>query len=234
MTKVRCYTCSTDLKDQEELNDHKESEWHSCNWKLRSANILPLSEYECYVKMKFDEIDSSNHNIYSCCICKKYYKSLNTLNAHFDSKKHKGAVKLSETKAEKNKKSKICKQSKSIFFEDYQPSAVKPTKKSERTCMVPCYVCSFCCNKFSGFECLHDYLTSEHSSKNPVVKDLNSPDQYYSFLMNGRRKSEKPKHYECMPKTLSRLEIFERDKVVRSNPLTETKITCSLDDEIIR
>ncbi|KAG5498720.1 hypothetical protein JKF63_03008 [Porcisia hertigi] len=87
----RCGTCNVVLEDGEGMRTHYGSEFHLTNVRRRVEGLRPLSQQEHRFADKDVEgakLDECGAPLYSCTLCKKTFRSVQTLQAHVRSTAH--------------------------------------------------------------------------------------------------------------------------------------------------
>ncbi|KAK7201107.1 zinc-finger protein [Novymonas esmeraldas] len=87
----RCGTCNVALDNGEVLRAHYSSELHLANVRRRVDGLRPLSQQEHRVAsdgMEGATLDESGAPVYSCTLCKKTFRSVQTLQTHVRSTAH--------------------------------------------------------------------------------------------------------------------------------------------------
>ncbi|KAG5472444.1 hypothetical protein LSCM1_03843 [Leishmania martiniquensis] len=87
----RCGTCHLSLESGEILRAHYGSELHLTNVRRRVDGLRPLSQQEHRFvsrEMKGAALDESGAPVYSCTLCKKTFRSVQTLQTHIRSTAH--------------------------------------------------------------------------------------------------------------------------------------------------
>ncbi|KAG5472821.1 hypothetical protein LSCM4_02145 [Leishmania orientalis] len=87
----RCGTCNLLLESGEVLRAHYGSEFHLTNVRRRVEGLRPLSQQEhrfASREMEGAALDESGAPVYSCTLCKKTFRSVQTLQTHIRSTAH--------------------------------------------------------------------------------------------------------------------------------------------------
>ncbi|KPA83281.1 zinc-finger protein conserved [Leptomonas pyrrhocoris] len=87
----RCGTCNVALDDAEALRNHYGSEVHLTNVRRRVEGLRPLNQQEQrHAQQEIDGagVDESGAPVYSCTLCKKTFRSVQTLQTHIRSTAH--------------------------------------------------------------------------------------------------------------------------------------------------
>lgn len=91
----RCTTCDVTFESTEAFSRHYNSEWHLANVRRRVESVRPLTvaEFSQVHKARQDEaeatgIDANGAPVYSCTLCRKTFRSVQTLQTHVRSTAH--------------------------------------------------------------------------------------------------------------------------------------------------
>lgn len=87
----RCGTCNVALDSGEALRNHYGSEFHLTNVRRRVEGLRPLTQQEQrHIQTDIDGagVDESGAPVYSCTLCKKTFRSVQTLQTHIRSTAH--------------------------------------------------------------------------------------------------------------------------------------------------
>ncbi|KPI90190.1 zinc-finger protein conserved [Leptomonas seymouri] len=87
----RCGTCNVALDNAEALRSHYGSEFHLTNVRRRVEGLRPLTQQEQrHTQQVIDGagVDESGAPVYSCTLCKKTFRSVQTLQTHVRSTAH--------------------------------------------------------------------------------------------------------------------------------------------------
>lgn len=87
----RCGTCNVALDDGEALRNHYGSEFHLTNVRRRVEGLRPLTQQEqrhIQTDIEGAGVDESGAPVYSCTLCKKTFRSVQTLQTHIRSTAH--------------------------------------------------------------------------------------------------------------------------------------------------
>lgn len=87
----RCGTCNVALDNAEALRSHYGSEFHLTNVRRRVEGLRPLTQQEQrHTQQDIDGagVDENGAPLYSCTLCKKTFRSVQTLQTHIRSTAH--------------------------------------------------------------------------------------------------------------------------------------------------
>lgn len=87
----RCGTCNVALDNAEALRSHYGSEFHLTNVRRRVEGLRPLTQQEqrhAQTEVDGAGVDENGAPVYSCTLCKKTFRSVQTLQTHIRSTAH--------------------------------------------------------------------------------------------------------------------------------------------------
>lgn len=85
----RCGTCDIELQTEEELRGHYSSELHLTNVRRRVAGQRPIKEKDWVQESDLDDHrDPDGPPLFSCTLCRKTFRSVQTLQSHVRSTAH--------------------------------------------------------------------------------------------------------------------------------------------------
>ncbi|EPY43164.1 pre-60S factor REI1 [Angomonas deanei] len=96
MSQFRCHTCNLDIADSGAIKTHYGSELHVTNVRRKVEGQRPLTAQEFHQQSESLELgdsavagsDAYGAPVYSCTLCKKQFRSVQTLQAHIRSTAH--------------------------------------------------------------------------------------------------------------------------------------------------
>jgi len=185
MQPQQCVACQH-MYDMENQTEHYQSQWHRYNVKRKVAKMAPLT-LEMYEQVMIDLRDDKESKVkkniqYGCRICKKRFRSEETLMNHLQTKKHKQKIKKEEKKLgrELQKYDYTYESNLDEISENTSQTSVR-TESTIPLQSLPANHCLCCPKQFeSPGECL-DHMTS-HGFFIPFIENVVSIEKLLGFL----------------------------------------------------